>query len=345
MQYPDKPRPGDRVAVLSPGSALPEVFPEPFDLGLRRLRDDFEVEPVEYPTTRRQGAPDERAADVMAAFADPGITAVLTSIGGEDQLKVLRHLDADVLRANPKPFFGLSDNTNLCNFLFNLGLVSYQGGTVMTMLGRGGRMNPHSEESFRAALLGSGWYALRPAEAFTDMSRDWADPSALATEPVMLPGSGWQWHGRLEGVVEGRLWGGCLEIVDFNLRAARYLAPDDAAYDGCVLYLETSEELPSAQYVAEVLMCLGERGLLQRFSALLMGRPLGWRFGTADDPGFRAAYVDAQHQAVLAAMAEYSPTVPVVLDVDLGHTDPHLVIPNGGDCRIDTGARTISVRY
>ncbi len=346
MHYPDKPRPGDRVAVLSPGSAMPEVFPDPFELGLRRLRDDFGLEPVEYPTTRRQGSPAERARDVMAAFADPDVTAVLTSIGGEDQIKVLRHLDPDVLRANPKPFFGLSDNTNLSNYLWNLGIVSYQGGTVMTMLGRGGALNPHSAESFRAALFGHDWYDLRPAGSFTDMSRDWADPTVLETEPSMLPGTGWEWHGNLEGgVVEGRLWGGCFEIIDFNLRTARYLAPDDAAYDGCVLFLETSEELPTAQYVGEVLMCLGERGLLQRFSALLMARPLAWRFGTPDDPDFRAVYVAAQHEAVLAAMAEYSPDVPVVLDVDFGHTDPHLVMPNGGECRVDPRGRTVSVHY
>jgi muramoyltetrapeptide carboxypeptidase LdcA involved in peptidoglycan recycling len=320
------------------------VFPHPFDLGLRRLRDDFGLEPVEYPTTRRQGTPAERAADVMAAFADPDIAAVLTSIGGEDQIKVLRHLDPDVLAANPKPFFGLSDNTNLSNYLWNRGIVSYQGGTVMTMLGRGGRINPHSEEAFRAALFTHDWYDLRPAESFTDMNRDWAEPRHLETEPPMLAGTGWQWHGGT-GAVEGRLWGGCLEIVDFNLRTARYLAPDDAAYDGCVLFLETSEELPSAQYVGEVLMCLGERGLLQRFAGLLRARPMGWRFGTPDDPAFRAEYVAAQRDAVLGAMAEYSPDAPVVLDVDVGHTDPHLVVPNGGECRIDPGARTVSVRY
>lgn len=37
--------------------------------------------------------------------------------------------------------------------------------------------------------------------------------------------------------------------------------------------------------------------------------------------------------------------MPIVLDVDLGHTDPQLTIPNGGDGRIDTGARTISIRH
>ena len=44
-------------------------------------------------------------------------------------------------------------------------------------------------------------------------------------------------------------------------------------------------------------------------------------------------------------MAEYSPDVPVVLDVDFGHTDPQLVLPHGGDVRIDPAARSVSVRY
>ncbi len=340
---PDKPVRGDRVAVLSPGAALPAMFPAPYDLGVRRLEEHYDLRVVEYPSTRTWSSPADRARDVNAAFADPSVTAILTSIGGDDQVKVLRHLDAGVIRANPKPFFGLSDNTNLHTYLWNLGLVSYYGGTVMTLLGRGGAMNPHSAESFEAALFGSGWYDLRPAASFTDMGRDWAVPGTLDTEPDMMPGTGWRWHGGSEAV-SGRLWGGCLEIVDFQLRVGTHL-PDDAAYDGGVLYLETSEELPSAEYVARVLMCMGERGLLQRFTGLLMGRPKAWDFAAPHTPAERERYVTAQREAVLAVFAEYSPDVPLVLDVDLGHTDPQLVIPNGGDCRIDPVARTVRVRY
>jgi muramoyltetrapeptide carboxypeptidase LdcA involved in peptidoglycan recycling len=343
-RYPTKPRPGDKVAVLSPAAAVPALFPHVLDLGLERLTEHYGVVPVEYPTTRAWSSPEARAADVNAAFADPEIAAVLTSIGGQDQIKILRHLDADVIAANPKPFFGLSDNTNLHHFLWGLGIVSYYGGAVMVELGRRGSLNPHTAEAFRAALLGEGWYDLRPADSFTDVNLDWADPTNLEREPEMLPGTGWQWHGG-SGAVEGPLWGGCLEIVDFQLRAARYLAPDDAAYDGCVLCLETSEELPSAQYVGELLMCMGERGLLQRFAALLMGRPKAWSFERPNTPEEREAHVAAQHEAVLGAMAEYSPGVPVVLDVDFGHTDPQLVLPHGGDVRIDPAAETIGVRY
>jgi muramoyltetrapeptide carboxypeptidase LdcA involved in peptidoglycan recycling len=93
--YPPKPQPGDRVAVLSPSAGLPELFPRPFELGLARLRDEFGLVPVEYPATRRMGASAaDRAADIHAAFTDPGIVAVIASIGGDDQITVLPQLDA-----------------------------------------------------------------------------------------------------------------------------------------------------------------------------------------------------------------------------------------------------------
>src|SRR5260370_40276128 len=83
LAYPPKPRPGDRVAILSPSAGLPGLFPMPFELGLRRLRTDFGLIPVEDPTTRGMGsAHAARAADIHAAFAGPGITAGVARIGG-----------------------------------------------------------------------------------------------------------------------------------------------------------------------------------------------------------------------------------------------------------------------
>lgn len=128
LSYPPKPRPGDRVAGLSRSAGLPAIFPEVYELGPRRLRDVLGLESVEHLTTRKMGAdPAERARDIHAAFADPGTAAVLASIGGDDQLTVLPHLDGDLLRAHPKPFSGHSDNTDLLNHLLGLGLVGHHG--------------------------------------------------------------------------------------------------------------------------------------------------------------------------------------------------------------------------
>ncbi|MBE8473079.1 S66 family peptidase [Streptomyces justiciae] len=345
ISYPPKPSPGDRIAVISPGAGLPGLFPRPYELGLERLREEFGLEPVEYPTTRRMGAtPQERAADVNAAFADPEVKAVVASIGGDDQITVLPFLDRELIRANPKPFFGMSDNTNLLAFLSNTGIVGYHGATVMVQLGRPVAMDPLTAESLRAALFTSGAYELRPAERWNDVNRDWADPATFDEEPPTKPGTGWTWVNP-DRVCEGRSWGGNLEILSWLLMADRELPRDLSVYDGGVLFLETSEELPSATEVFRILRNMGERGLLRRFSALLMARAKTWSFERPNSPEEGARYATEQREAVLRAMRTYAPDTTIVLDVDFGHTDPQLVIPYGGLVRVDGPARRITVTY
>ncbi|MFE9770091.1 S66 peptidase family protein [Streptomyces sp. NPDC005931] len=343
--YPPKPAPGDRIAVISPSSGLPGLFPLPFELGLERLRKEYGLEPVEYPATRTMGStPRERAADIHAAFADPDVKAVMASTGGDDQITVLPLLDREFIRAHPKPFFGTSDNANLLAFLRNAGIVGYHGASVMVELGRPGAMHPQTAESLRAALFTTGPYELRPAEHWRDVDRDWADPATFDAEPETRPGTGWAWV-NADRVVEGRTWGGCLEIVAWLLMADREVAHDLSEYDGGVLFLETSEELPSAEEVFRTLRAMGERGLLGRFSALLMGRPKTWSFERPHSPEEAAAHATAQREAVLRAMRVYAPDTTIVFDVDLGHTDPQLVIPYGGLARVDGPARRITVTY
>ncbi|MEV7278680.1 S66 peptidase family protein [Streptomyces sp. NPDC093111] len=342
--YPAKPRPGDRVAVLSPAAGLPGLFPLPYELGLRRLQDDFGLEPVEYPTTRKMGAtPEERAADIHAAFADPDIKAVIATIGGDDQITVLPHLDPDLLRADPKPFIGYSDNTNLLLFLRNLGIVGYHGGSVMVELGRPGAMHPLTADSLRAALFTSGAYELTPPSTSGDVNRPWEDPHTFDSEPEMQPAEGWSWH-NADRVVEGISWGGNLEIISWLLMADRAVLPVDA-YAGNVLFLETSEEMPRAEEVFRILRNMGERGLLRQFPALLMGRAKSWSFQNRFSTQERAQFRRQQREAVLQVLREYAPDTMVVFDVDLGHTDPQFVVPVGGRVRVDGLARRIVVTY
>ncbi|ONI78443.1 LD-carboxypeptidase [Kribbella sp. ALI-6-A] len=342
MIFVRKPVPGDKVAIVSPSGGLPEIFPAPYELGLRRLRS-FGLEPVEYPTTRRLGTtPAERAADLHAAWSDPSVRAVIATIGGDDQLTVLKHLDPEVFRSNPKPFFGYSDNTNLLNFLYSLGLPAFHGGSVMVQFGRGGAMHPDTEKSLRAALFDSGAYDLSPAAGWTDRDRDWADPSTLESEPELFEGTGWQWSGPSTPVV-GRLWGGCLEILDWQLAADRWMLPVEQ-YSG-VLFLETSEELPSAVLVHRMLRNFGERGLLERFSAVLWARPKSWALDNQLTDEAAAAYVTDQYAAARATIAEYNPRAVVVTGLDIGHTDPQLILPYGGQAELDPAAGRITVTY
>ena len=346
---PDLVRPpvvqsGDKVAILSPSWAGPGVFPRVHDLGLQRLREHLQLEPVEYPTTRRIGAtPQDRAADINAAFADTEIKAVMASIGGEDQIRVLRYVDPLVLQANPKAFFGYSDNTNLLVYLWNLGIIGFYGGSTMVHLARPGRLHPMTLESMRRALFEPGTVHLSPAAEMTDENPNWEDPPSLDHELPMRPGAGWTWAGE-QRAVTGPSWGGCVEILDFHLRADRYLlAPE--AYAGCVLLLETSEEMPGAEYVYRVLLGMGERGMLEQFGAVVVGTPKAWDREVGQSVAERIRFANDQRASIMRALDEYNSGVPTVFGLDFGHTDPQVVMPHGAAIHVDGLNQTVTVNY
>lgn len=109
-----KLRKGDRVAILSPTFAAPGFAAAVHEQAVTRFAAATGLVPVEYPTTRQlRATAKDRAADLNAAFRDPTIRAILATIGGDDQITVIPHLDAGLARADPKIFLGYSDNTNL----------------------------------------------------------------------------------------------------------------------------------------------------------------------------------------------------------------------------------------
>jgi muramoyltetrapeptide carboxypeptidase LdcA involved in peptidoglycan recycling len=344
LTVPGKLAPGDRVAVVSPGFAAPGRYPEVHELAMRRLREEIGLEPVEYPTTRQLGAsPQARAADLMAAFADPQIKAILATIGGDDQITVLPFLDPEVAVANPKAFAGYSDCTNLLNWLWNLGIAGYHGGSTMVHLGRPGGLHPVSAGSLRAALFDSGELRLHPVERFSEDELSWADFEGMSCPAPTQPGLGWSWH-RAGQVVTGPTWGGNLEIMHWNLAAGRWVRPV-TDYSGCILILETSEEMPSAEEVFRMLRNAGERGLLTQFPAVVVGLAKASGIMQPVNPEARERYRADQQDAVLRAFDAYNPGAMIVFNVDIGHTDPQWVIPYGGTMTIDGPARTITACY
>ncbi|MFD1374667.1 S66 family peptidase [Actinoplanes sichuanensis] len=336
--------PGDRVAVLSPSFAAPALFPAVHELGLRRIRDELGLEPVEFPTTRVHGAsPADRAADLTAAWADPSIRAVFATIGGNDQITVLPHLDPEVFRADPKPFFGFSDNTNLLNWLWFHGIPAFHGGSTMVHLARGAGVDPEHLTSLRAALFEKTELEIRPVEAFCEEELGWDRPEALTRSPSAVPSPGWFWH-QPDRVVTGPSWGGCLEILHWNLAAGRWIHPAER-YAESVLLLETSEEMPSAKEVFTMLRNAGERGLLRQFPAVLVATAKGTALFDPRPVEQRATYRAEQRDAVLQAMAMYNPEAMVVFGVDFGHTAPQWVLPYGGRITVDGPARRITAAY
>ncbi len=335
--------PGDRVAILSPSFAAPGFAPAVHEQAMRRLAAATGLVPVEYATTRRLGAtPEDRAGDMNAAFGDPTIRAILATIGGDDQLTVIPHLDADLAAADPKIFLGYSDNTNLLNWLWSLGIAGYYGGSSQIHLGPGPRIDDVHLASLRAALFTGGELEIVEPGESEDFGPDWLSPRALtefgereATEP-------WTWAGPPREV-DGRTWGGCIEVVDQLAMADRL--PPLKDLEGTILILESSEEVPPAVWVMRWVRSLGERGILAAVDGVIVARPPVSSHDAVPPPEERRRLRAAQRDAVISEVARYNKEAVVCVGVPFGHTRPQWIVPYGGRIRLDGRAQTITANY
>lgn len=340
---PPKLGPGDRVAIVSPSWAAPGFAPAIHEQAMRRLVEATGLVPVEYPTTRRLDAsPLDRAADLNAAFGDPTIRAVLATIGGDDQITVIRHLDARLVTADPKPFLGYSDNTNLLAWLWSLGVAGYYGGSTQVHLGPGPGVDDIHLASLRAALFDGGEIVLTDPGESEDFGPDWLTPEALtrfgereATEP-------WTWAGPARAVA-GPTWGGCLDVLDWIAMAGRL--PSTAELEGAILLLETSEDLPPADVVGRWVRSLGEAGILTAVIGVVVARPATSTPESRPSAEQRARLRDEQRDAVLSEVARYNDQAVVCVGLPFGHTRPQWIVPYGGVLRLDGNTRTVTADY
>jgi muramoyltetrapeptide carboxypeptidase LdcA involved in peptidoglycan recycling len=335
----NKLRRGDKVAILSPSFAAPGRWPDVYDLGCRRLRDIFGLVPVEFPATKKLGASkEERARDLVSAFEDKEIKAVIASIGGNDQVTYIKNLPVAPFIENPKPFFGFSDNIHFENFLWLNGVPSYYGGCLFTQFATFGKMDPYTIEYQNHAFFTEEECELRASGSWNDVSLDWNDPASFEKELFYEKNDGWYWDGTQSA--EGIAWGGCLESIDELLRHGIALPTLDD-FRNIVLFTETSEEIPAAEQVFRVYRAFGERGILEKIKAVIVGRPKGWDFGKRFSPEERSEYRKIQRNTTLQAIRAYNPYIPVIQNFDIGHTNPQIPLPQGRRIRIDAEHRRI----
>ena len=84
------------------------------------------------------GAAELRAHDLMQAWIDPAVKAIIAARGGYGSVQLLPLLDADVVRGQPKVFVGYSDNTSLLIWLIQVcGLVAFHGPMIEGRFARG----------------------------------------------------------------------------------------------------------------------------------------------------------------------------------------------------------------
>jgi len=330
---------GDRIAIVGPSAALATIFPHKRDLGMQRLQSVFGLEPVLYQSASndRDSSPIARANDLIEAFADPTITAIICTIGGDDLVRIIPFLIDNLICSEPKALLGFSDITALHLLLWKRGIVSYYGGNLMCQFAMGGDMHSYTVNSIQQTLFTSDSQKLLPSVSFLDGQPDWADPGNLLIYPDLeINKDGWQWNTSWDKtVITGRLWGGCIPSIYKVLASGiDVLIPSKDEMKGCVLFIETSDSMPSSSIVYDFIAALGERGLIQCFVALLVGRPQTIHMGL-EPPQGRTKFKEDQRISIERGIAEYAPGIPIIFGLDFGHTDPQILVPSGGIVTID----------
>jgi len=135
MKKPKQLKQGDNIAVISPSWGGPSVCPHIYEEGIKNLNElGFNI--IEFPTARMDAGkifnnPQIRAEDINNAFIDKNINGIISTIGGSDSVRILKYLDIETIKNNPKFIMGYSDFTTINTYLNQNDLVTFNGPSIM----------------------------------------------------------------------------------------------------------------------------------------------------------------------------------------------------------------------
>jgi len=340
MIKPKKLQPGDTVAAISLSWGGPGTFPHRYEAGKGQLQKEFHLNVIETPHALRDDAwlhnnPKARAEDLMNAFADPSIKAIISTIGGDDSIRILPYLDLDVMRSNPKIIMGFSDTTITHLACFKAGLVSFFGPSMMAGFGENAGMFPFMVEAVRRSVFSSAPLGnVTPnTDGWTAETLDWAKPENQSRKRSLTRSTGWKFI-QGKGIRQGHLLGGCIEVLDF-LRGTDFW-PESAAWQDAILFVETSEEAPPPHLLKYILRSYASMGILKQLSGILFGRP----GGNIPVEKFKE-YDEVLHQVITEE--EGLSDLPIITHMDFGHTDPMFVLPYGVKAEIDCDRQQFTI--
>jgi len=325
---------GDTIGVVSPSWGGPATFPHIYENGLKALQKlGFKIK--EFSNTRADADvlwrnPKTRAKDLNAAFADPEVKGIITSIGGNDSVRILPFLDKELMQKNPKFFLGYSDTTTIHLLRSQLGLVTFYGPSVMAGLSQMESLPQEFEKHVREFLFEKFTnYEYHPYSSYCDGYSDWNNKENTGKINTLKKADGWRWL-QGKGVTQGELAGGCLEVLEM-VKATDFWPPKDF-WQGKILILETSETKSSLHVVDHVLRNYGAQGVYGKIAGLLFAR-------ARDYSDQEKKKLDEKILSIVAGEFGRS-DLPIVSNMDFGHTDPQLVLPLGARADINSDQQT-----
>ena len=324
IRYPAPLRAGSHIAVTAPSSGVEPALHKRLDLCLGQLRaQGFAVEEGQCLLNEQRSASasaDRRAAELMHFLQRDDIDAVIPPWGGELACEILDRLDWRALeQAKPKWLLGYSDtSTWLLPITLRLGWATAHGPCLMDLLP--GQSDALTSGVMPALATPIGGRIVQRSSSLWQLK--WTD---FAVQPevtyALTEATTWRaLRGEARVAFSGRLIGGCIDTL---VHTAGTVHGDVAAFierhraDGVVLYLENAEMSP----MAWVRAChrLRWSGWLDDLAGVLIGRSAAPDSNGATELRYAQALPDT-----VGALA-----CPVLIDADIGHRPPQMLLING----------------
>jgi muramoyltetrapeptide carboxypeptidase len=300
-------QPGDTIGLFNPSGAIYERAP--YELAIETLQAlGFKVKPG--PNLRGRwghfaGTDAQRAGDVNALFADPGVHGLLAMSGGSGANRILPLLDYAQMRQSPKFVGGFSDLTALINAIHaRTGLVTFHSPTAAS------DWNSFSLEHFRGTVMDAREMLL-------------ANPVDKDDNPVPRTARTMTLRA---GTARGHLVGGNLAVMA-SLAGSGYWP----RLDGAILFLEDVNEY--IYRVDRMLSTFKLAGALQRLAGVVLGSFTNCGPG---DGSYGTLTLDEVFDDCFGPL-----NVPVYSGALFGHIRRKFTLPVGLPVEMDASAGTL----
>lgn len=310
---PPKLQRGDVVRVITPSRSLQLIGEETKKIANKRFEDMELVlsfgKHVSETDQFASSSIESRIEDLHDAFADKSVRAIITVIGGFNSNQLLRDIDWDLIKNNPKIFCGYSDITALNNAIYaKTGLITYSGPHYSTF---GQKLYfDYSLEYFKKCLFSNEQFDINP-------SKEWSDDAWYLDQekrdPVSNEGGYLVIH---EGEANGTIIGA--NLCTFNLLQGTEYMP---SLTDSILFIEDDGESVPHTFDRDLQSLIHQPGF-DGVKAIVIGR-------------FQKA--SQMTSVVLKKIIETKrelKNISVIANVDFGHSDPKITFPVGGSAII-----------
>ncbi len=337
MIKPKKLKKGDMVAIvsLSSGTAGDEEFRHRYEQGKKRLEEVFGLKTVTMPNALKGSEylakhPEARAKDFMDALKDKNIKGIICNIGGADTIRLLPYIDFNVIKNNPKVFMGYSDTTVNHFMMYKAGVTSYYGPSVMCEFAENYEMHEYTKKYVDEVLFkNSENITIVSSPNWTSEFLDWSNPAYDFQKRKMQN----EKHGyeilQGKGTFEGELLGGCIDV--FPMFVGTEIWPSINEWENKILFLETSEDEVTPDYIEYYLRNLVAQGIIDKINGIIIGKPQNEKYYEE----YKEVYKN-----VIGGEAN-RPELPILYNVNIGHTAPMCIFPLGQKIKVDLNKKEI----